>query len=60
MDIDAAPVGPSPALGDDPAKQIQWSAFLKRARLTEVPRRLSNVVIASLMSSALLRNAASR
>ena len=25
-------------------KQIQWSAFLKRARLTEAPRSLSEVV----------------
>jgi hypothetical protein len=44
MEIDAAPIGLSPAFGDDPAKQMQWSAFLKRAKLTEVPRSLSDVV----------------
>jgi Nucleotidyl transferase AbiEii toxin, Type IV TA system len=44
MEIDAAPIGLSSAFGDDPAKQMQWSAFLKRARLTEAPRSLSEVV----------------
>jgi hypothetical protein len=39
-----APIGLSPAFGDDPAKQIQWSAFLKWASLTEVPHSLSEVV----------------
>jgi hypothetical protein len=43
-EIDAAPIGLSSAFGDDPAKQMQWSAFLKRARLTEAPRSLSEVV----------------
>jgi hypothetical protein len=44
MEIDKAPIGLSPAFGDDPAKQKQWSAFLKRARLTEAPTSLSEVV----------------
>ena len=44
MEVDAAPIGLSPAFGDDPAKQTQWSAFLKRANLTEAPSRLSEVV----------------
>jgi hypothetical protein len=44
MEIDAAPIGLSPAFGDDLAKQMQWSAFLKRVRLTAVPRSLSEVV----------------
>jgi hypothetical protein len=37
MEIDTASIGLSPAFGDDPAKQMQWSAFLKRLRLTELP-----------------------
>jgi hypothetical protein len=44
MEMDTTPIGLSPAFGDDPAKQKQWSAFLKRARLTEVPTSLSEVV----------------
>ena len=44
MEIDPAPAGLSSAFGDDPSKQMQWNAFLKRARLTEVPRSLSEVV----------------
>ena len=44
MEIDPAPVGLSAAFGKDPAKQTQWSAFLKRARLTEAPNNLSEVV----------------
>lgn len=44
MEIDIAPIGLSPAFGDDLAKQMQWSAFLKRARLTEAPRSLCEVV----------------
>jgi hypothetical protein len=44
MEIDPSPIGLSPAFGDDPAKQVQWSAFLKRARLTEVPSSLSEVI----------------
>jgi hypothetical protein len=44
MEIDPAPVGLSAAFGKDPAKQTQWSAFLKRGRLTEAPNNLSEVV----------------
>jgi hypothetical protein len=44
MEIDTTPIGLSPVFGDDPTKQMQWSAFLKRARLTEAPRSLSEVV----------------
>ena len=44
MEIDATPIGLSPAFGDEPAKQKQWVAFLKRARLTEAPNSLSEVV----------------
>jgi hypothetical protein len=38
------PVGLSPAFSNDPAKQMQQSAFLKRSRLTQAPQRLSEVV----------------
>jgi hypothetical protein len=44
MEIDADPIGLSPAFGDDPVKQTQWNAFLKRARITEAPSNLSLVV----------------
>jgi len=44
MEIDTDPIGLSPAFGEDPKKQIQWGAFLKRARLSEAPRHLSEVV----------------
>jgi hypothetical protein len=44
MEIDITPVGLSPAFGGDPTKQTQWSAFLKRARITEAPSSLSQVV----------------
>jgi len=44
MEIDAAPIGLSQVFGDDNAKQMQWSAFLKRAMLTEALRSLSEVV----------------
>ena len=44
MEIDPAPVGLSAAFGKDQAKQTQWSAFLKRTRLTEAPNNLSEVV----------------
>jgi hypothetical protein len=44
MEIDAAPIGLSPAFGDDPAKQVQWKAFLKRARIAEAPTSLSELV----------------
>jgi len=32
------------SFGDDPAKQKQWRAFLKRSRLTAAPDSLSEVV----------------
>jgi hypothetical protein len=44
MQIDPKPVGLSAAFGNDPAKQMHWSAFLKRSRLTQAPERLSEVV----------------
>jgi hypothetical protein len=44
MEIDTASIGLSPVFGEDPAKQMQRSAFLKRARLMEAPRSLSEVV----------------
>ena len=44
MELDLDPIGLSSAFGNDPAKQMQWSAFVKRARLTEAPARLSEVV----------------
>jgi hypothetical protein len=44
MEIDPAPVGLSAAFGNDPAEQTQWTAFLKRSRLTDVPQSLSEVV----------------
>ena len=44
MELDLEPVGLSSAFGNDPAKQMQWSAFVKRARLTEAPAKLSEVV----------------
>jgi len=44
MEIDRAPIGLSPAFGDNPAKHTQWSAFLTRGMLTEAPKSLSEVV----------------
>jgi hypothetical protein len=44
MEIDLDPIGLSSAFGNDPAKQMQWSAFVKRSRLTEAPAKLSEVV----------------
>ncbi len=44
MDVDPTPIGLSPTFGDDPGKQMQWSAFIKRARLTETPTNLAEVV----------------
>ncbi len=44
MVIDLAPIGLSSSFGDDPAKQKQWTAFLKRSRITEAPNSLSQVV----------------
>lgn len=44
MEIDKAPIGLSPEFGNDPTKQVQWRAFLKRSALTEVPDNLNEVV----------------
>jgi hypothetical protein len=44
MEIDPSPIGRSSAFGDDPTKQMQWSALLKRAKLTEVPTSLSEII----------------
>jgi hypothetical protein len=44
MEIDKAPIGLSSGFGNDLTKQIQWTAFLKRSNLTEVPSRLADVV----------------
>jgi hypothetical protein len=44
MGIEHAPIGLSPAFGADLAKRMHWDAFLKRARLTEAPRNLTEVV----------------
>jgi hypothetical protein len=44
MQIDPNPVGLSAAFGNDPAKQMQWTAFLKRSRLAAAPQSLSEVV----------------
>ena len=44
MPIDPRPIGLSSAFGNDPTKQIQWTAFIKRSRLTQVPQSLSEVV----------------
>lgn len=44
MELDLDPIGLSSAFGNDPAKQMQWSAFVKRSRLTEAPAKLSEVV----------------
>ena len=42
MDLDS--IGLSSAFGKYPAKQMPWSAFVKRLRFTEVPAKLSEVV----------------
>lgn len=44
MEIDIAPIGLSSAFGDDSVKKMQWSAFVKRSRLTDAPENLSEVV----------------
>ena len=44
MVTDTAPIGLSAAFGGDASKQTQWSAFLKRAKLTVAPGSLSEVV----------------
>jgi len=44
MNVDPSPVGLSAAFGDEPLKQQQWTAFLKRSRLTQAPESLAEVV----------------
>jgi hypothetical protein len=44
MEIESAPLGLSPAFGDDLAKQMQWSTLVKRARLTMASSKLAEVV----------------
>jgi hypothetical protein len=44
MNLDPTPVGLSAAFGEDPIKQRQWTAFLKRSRLTQAPENLAEVV----------------
>ncbi len=44
MAIETEPVGLSGTFGVDPAKQIQWKAFLKRSALTVAPDSLKDVV----------------
>lgn len=43
-EIEAAPVGLSAEFGNDPGKQTQWRAFLKRSALTNAPENLGEVV----------------
>lgn len=43
-EIEAAPVGLSTEFGNDPGKQAQWRAFLKRSTLTQAPGNLAEVV----------------
>jgi len=50
MEVDKAPIGLSPEFGNDPTKQVQWRAFLKRSALTEIPDSL-NEVVAELWAS---------
>jgi predicted nucleotidyltransferase component of viral defense system len=44
MEVDKAPIGLSIEFGNDPAKQVQWTAFLKRSALTDAPNDLADVV----------------
>ena len=44
MAIESEPIGLSDAFGADPAKQIQWEAFVKCSALTQAPERLEDVV----------------
>jgi predicted nucleotidyltransferase component of viral defense system len=42
-EIEATPVGLSPEFCNDPAKQAQWRAFLKRSNLTDAPEKLTEI-----------------
>jgi Nucleotidyl transferase AbiEii toxin, Type IV TA system len=42
--IEASPIGLSAEFGNDPGKQIQWRAFIKRSAITQAPESLTDVV----------------
>jgi predicted nucleotidyltransferase component of viral defense system len=44
IEIEKTPIGLSTQFGNDPTKQVQWTAFLKRSALTEAPGNLADVV----------------
>ena len=44
IEIEKTPIGLSTEFGNDPTKQVQWTAFLKRSALTEAPDNLADVV----------------
>jgi hypothetical protein len=44
MDVEVDPIGLSATFGTDPAKQVQWIAFLKRSAITEAPTSLAELV----------------
>jgi hypothetical protein len=44
MEIDKAPIGLSSEFGNDPTKQSQWTAYLKRSAITEAPANLADLV----------------
>jgi hypothetical protein len=41
--IEAAPVGLSTEFCNDPGKETQWRAFLKRSNLAEIPKSLGEI-----------------
>jgi Nucleotidyl transferase AbiEii toxin, Type IV TA system len=41
--IEAAPIGLSAEFCNDPGKQTQWRAFLKRSALSQVPESLAEI-----------------
>ena len=41
--IEAAPIGLSTEFCNDPGKETQWRAFLKRSNLTEIPKSLGEI-----------------
>ncbi len=42
--IELSSIGLSAEFGNDPGKQAQWRAFLKRSALTEAPGNLADMV----------------
>jgi hypothetical protein len=44
MEIEATPIGLSAEFGNDPGKQTQCRAFLKRSAITQAPESLTDVV----------------